>query len=172
VQYYANVGPWSCNVTATDDYAFNNVSRQQWNINHTFINPYFALNVTSLIDYGNLAVGDISTVQQANITNFGNTNINVSLYGYGNVTGDGLAMYCEVGNISVQNQKFNLIGGGDVSLYTNLSSTAQQVPGLTIFQQTNDSQRVVNQTYWLLYVPPNPFGRCNGTVVFQAEASV
>ena len=42
---------------------------------------------------------------------------------------------------------------------------------LKYYQQTNDAVPVINTTYWVLYVPPNPFGRCNGTVVFQAEAA-
>jgi hypothetical protein len=171
IQYYANVNNWTCNVTATDDYSFGNASRQQSLANQTHIDQLLALNVTPLIDYGNLAVGDTSAPQQANITNFGNRNINISVKGYGAALNDGLAMVCEVGNIAIQNEKYNLIGGGDITQYANLSSAATQIGNLTVMQQTNDSQPVINTSYWVLYVPPNPFGRCNGTVVFQAELS-
>jgi hypothetical protein len=172
VQYYANVGIWYCNVTATDPYNFTNSSmRTRWNHTTTHIDTLLALNVTPLIDYGELATGDYSTPQNANVTNLGNTNINVSVRGYGNVSGDGLAMYCQIGNIPIVNEMYNLVGGSNPALYTPLTGSATQIGGLTIVQQTNDSQQVINSTNWLLYVPPGPFGRCNGTVVFQAERS-
>jgi hypothetical protein len=172
VQYHANAGFWICNVTATDEYLFNgSVSRQGSNSNRTFIDGLLALNVTVLIDYGNMSVGDTSSPQEANITNIGNQNINVSVKGYARTINDGLAMMCEIGNISVQYEKYNIIGGTDITTYRNLSATHTQIANLTILQQTNDSQRVVNSTYWMLYVPPNPFGLCNGTVIFQAERS-
>jgi hypothetical protein len=171
VQYYANNGLWICNVTVTDPYTGWNLSvvnPQHSLFNRTNIDALLALNVTTLIDYGNLAVGDTSQPQQANVTNLGNRNINVSVFGYGNVSDDGLAMVCDVGNISIREEKFNLIGGGDVTQYTNLSNTRSNITGLTVGRQF-DPNLVINTTYWVLYVPPNPFGRCNGTVVFQAE---
>jgi len=171
VLYYANAGQWICNVTATDPYAFANASRNQSNYNVTSIDGLLALNVTALIDYGDLAVGDISSPEQANVTNFGNLDINVTVKGYGSTLDDGLSFTCEQGNISIEYEKHNLVGGSDPSAYTNLSSTLTQVSGLTIPQQTNDSQQEINTTYWLLVVPPNPFGLCNGSVVFQAESS-
>lgn len=171
IQYYADSFTWTCNVTATDSYNFGNTSRFGWNSNTTFINALLALNVTTLIDYGDLATGDLAPAQQANVTNLGNQNINVSVRGYGSALNDGLAMVCDIGNISVQHEKYNLIGGSDPTAYTNLSITATRIGGLTVQRQTNDSQQVLNTTYWTLYVPPGPFGRCNGTVVFQAETS-
>jgi hypothetical protein len=171
VQYYANASMWTCNVTATDPYVFGNASRLGSGFNYTHIDALLALNVTPLIDYGDLAVGDLSLAQQANITNFGNRNINISVRGYAVNSTYNLAMICDVGNISIEHEKFNLIGGSDLAQYTNLSNSSQLIPGLTVAQQTNDAQQVINTSYWVLYVPPNPFGRCNGTVVFQAEAS-
>jgi len=170
VQYHANTGWWICNVTATDDYDFNiSVNRTASNWNRTFMDSILALNVTQLIDYGNLSVGDTSEPQPANITNIGNTNINVSVSGYGRNLTDNLSFVCEIGNISIQHEKFNSIGGTDIAQYTNLSMTRRQIPSLTVVQQQNDSQQVINTSWWILYVPPNPFGLCNGTVVFHAE---
>jgi hypothetical protein len=171
LQYHANVGFWTCNVTAVDPYSFGNASRNNSLANTTYIDPLLALNVTTLIDYGDLATGDVSAAQQANVTNLGNLNINLSVRGYGNVSGDNLSFLCEVSNISIEYEKYNLIGGQDLATYTNLSGIATRVGGLTIAQQTNDSQRVLNSTYWVVQIPPGPFGRCNGTVVFQAEYS-
>jgi len=174
VEYYANAGTdWVCNVTATDSYAFNSsVGDSDSNYNITTVTPYYALNVTSLIDYGDMAVGDTSAAKDANITNFGNQNINISLKGYGSVENDGLAFVCDVGNITIDNEKFSLNQTGDYVVdYTSLTTAYQQVLNLTLPQQTNDSVQVTNTTYWRLYVPPNPFGQCNGTIVFQAESA-
>jgi hypothetical protein len=173
VQYHTNAGAWRCNVTAIDPYSFNNASKNQSNYNTTFIDALLALNVTQMIDYGDLATGDLSAAQQANVTNLGNRNINISVRGFGNASflPDGIGMYCEISNIPVYYQKFNLIGGADIAQYTNLTNTSRQITGLTVLQQTNDSQQVINSTNWVLFVPPGPFGRCNGTIVFQAESS-
>ncbi len=173
VLYFADAGSdWVCNVTATDSYAFNaSVGSSNSNSNLTTINQLLALNVTSLVDYGNMAVGDTSGPEEANVTNFGNQNINVSVLGYGNKSGDGLAFVCQIGNITIANEKFSLNQTDPYANYVPLSTTYQMIGGLTLLQQTNDAVPVVNSTYWRLYVPPNPFGQCNGTIVFQAESS-
>jgi hypothetical protein len=172
VYYNADNGTnWTANLTATSSYPFNGtVTNWSSNSNTTIINQLLALNVTSLIDYGNLAVGDTSAAQQANVTNFGNININVSVRGYGNTSNDSLAFVCQFNNISIANEKYSLNATADFATqYVALSSNFTIVNSLMLPQQQNDSQQVINNTYWRLYVPPNPFGQCNGTVVFQAE---
>jgi hypothetical protein len=172
IWYYANNGTnWLGNITAYSNYSFNSsVGNWSSNYTNTTINALLALNVTPLIDYGNMAVGDTSGPQTANVTNFGNLNMNVSVRGYGATQGDGLAFVCQIGNISIANEKYSLNQSGDFLIdYHSLSSVFTQIPSLTMPQQTNDTQQVINSTYWRLYVPPNPFGQCNGTIVFQAE---
>ncbi len=172
IWYYANNGSnWVCNVTATDSYVFNaSVGSQGWNDNSTTINALLALNVTRLIDYGDMSVGDTSGPEEANITNFGNTDINVSVKGYGAAENDGLSFDCDVGNISVDSQRYSLNQTGDFTTqYTQLQSSFNMIQNLTLVQETVDGTQIQNSTYWRLYVPPNPFGECNGTVVFQAE---
>lgn len=174
IYYYSNPGSnWTCNVTVTDNYPFNasvNGSTDYLS-NTTTINQLLALNVTPLIDYGNMAVGDTSSPVEANVTNFGNSNINISVKGYGATENDGLAFVCAIGNITVENEKYDLNQSALFTDYVNLSGTFTQIVNITLPQQTNDSQQVINNTYWRLYVPPNPFGQCNGTVVFQAETA-
>ena len=167
VYYYANPDEWTCMVYAENDYGFtDNLS------NTTTVNELLALNVTPLIDYGDLAVEDTSTPQEANVTNLGNSDINVSVYGYGDSPGDGLAMVCDIGDIAVDNQRFSLDELGDFNIdYASLAATPSLIAGLTLQQQTDPNQQVTNQTYWRLYVPPNPFGVCNGIIVFQAESA-
>ena len=171
VYYYANPSTqWMANITINDD-AFTpsvNVSAQ----NVSTILSLYALNVTPLIDYGDMAVTDTSPPIEANITNYGNENINISVKGYAQTEGDGLAFVCQVGNITIDNEKFSLNQTGDYAIdYDSLSNNFQPVTGLTLNQQINDAQQVINSTYWRLYIPPNPFGLCNGSIVFQAEQS-
>ncbi|MFH1770601.1 MAG: hypothetical protein ABH828_03515 [archaeon] len=166
VYYYANNGSdWRCNVTTVDNYNF---TASGYNV--TTLNPLYALNVTSEINYGDMAVEDTSTNSEtANITSFGNMNINVSLYGYGGnefTTGNGLAFICEIGNISVGNERYSLTDVAWASM-TNLTNESALISGFTMPQRT--TTEIINTTYWKLYVPPNPFGQCNGTVVFEAE---
>lgn len=164
IEYYANNGSnWICNATAIDEYNFT-VSESAT----TTMNALYALNLTTLIDFGDMAVEDTSTTEQANITNFGNMDINISLYGYGVTPNDGLAFDCDIGNITIDNERHSLVVQA-WSLMTNLTSAANNINNLTLAQRTDDTTPVINTTYWRLYIPPNPFGNCTGNIVFQAE---
>jgi hypothetical protein len=165
VYYYANNGTWNCNVTAVDTY--NTTGTAQ---NTTVIFPLYALNVTEGIDYGAVAVGDTSLERSANVTNFGNRMINISLEGYGVTRGDGLAMNCTVsGNITVDNERYATSPGVTWPSMTSLTSSAVTVAGLSMPKQTLPGTPIVNATYWQLYIPPNPAGNCTGYIIFQAE---
>lgn len=167
VYYYANNGTWNCSVIAAD--TFNKTGN---NSNTTYLYPLYALNVTDGIDYGQVSVDDDSFTKNANVTNFGNMNINVSVEGYGVTRGDGLAMNCSIdGTISVEYERFSLTDSGNWVDKTPLSSTPQLIPNLTISKQTVPSTPITNTTYWQLRIPPNPAGNCTGFVIFQAEAS-
>ena len=166
VVHYANNGSWSCNVSTKDLYEAQDFT--DWLVNTTSVNELFALNVTDVIDYGDLAVMDFSLDIPATITNFGNVDINVSVMGYGEVEGDGLGLVCEEGSdISVENQRFSLGSGSDWLTMTALSSS-QQDAGLTLLQPTDVTNPVQSVIYWRLFVPPNPFGECVGTIRFTA----
>ena len=167
VYYYANNGTWNCTAYAVD--TFNKTGNRT---NSTSLLPLYALNVTEGINYGNVAVESDSLTQTANITNFGNMPINISLEGYGIVRGDGLAMNCSLsGNISIQNERFSL---SDTGLWIDkiaLTSSPQIVSNLTLIKQTSPASPVINTTYWQLHIAPNPSGNCSGYVIFSAEAS-
>jgi len=174
VFYYANNGTWIANITVNDSSGLNMTDSDTDN---STIDPLYALNVTPLIDFGNMAVGDtyIAAPPSANVTNFGNMNINISVYGFGgdNETGgSGFAMICEQRNITLPNERYDLSSATAYPAMTRISGVANMT-GLTIPQQTNDSQQQINATYWRLHVnvSTNPFGECNGTVVFAAEAT-
>lgn len=163
VAYFANNGTWYCNVTATDNKNFTGARNAS-----TRINSLYALNVTDVIDYGNLSVTDYSNNITATVTNFGNTNLNVSVLGYGATQGDGLGFVCTVGtNISVQYERFTANASADWATKIPLNASNQDMR-VTIARQTDDNTPVTQGTYWQLYVPPNPFGLCTGTVRFTA----
>ncbi|MDD9954098.1 MAG: hypothetical protein OXR66_07225 [Candidatus Woesearchaeota archaeon] len=168
VAFHALNGSWNCTVEANDTISLTG----QGSVGTTFA-EVLALNVTTLIDYGEMAVGEYSANQTANISNIGNVGINISVQGYGASIGDNLSFDCAQGNISIGLEKFDANGSADYDTKLNLSSTFQNVPGLTI-NRTDNATPYVNSTYWQLYLPPslNAFGLCNGTVIFQAEASV
>jgi hypothetical protein len=163
--YYSNNGTWICNVTTTDNYnATGSLT------NTTYIYPLYALNITDGIDYGNVPVEGMSNDIQANITNFGNMGINISVEGYAITRGDGLAMNCSIfGNIPVNYEKFALDNNTVYASKNTLTTTPGMIPGLTMPKQIN-STLILNSTYWQLYIPPNPAGNCSGFIIFSAEA--
>ena len=124
-----------------------------------------------------MAVGDTTiNAVVANITNFGNTNINISLYGFGGdneTTGAGLSMICDVRNITLSNERYGLSSATIYDSMNPVTGAYAPIAGLTIPQQTDDAQPVINSTYWRLYVnvTTNPFGICNGTVIFSASGA-
>jgi hypothetical protein len=163
VYYFANNGTWYCNATATNTMNFTGSRNAS-----TRINALYALNVTDVIDYGNLSVTDYSKNITATVTNYGNTNLNVSVLGYGAVQGDGLGFVCALGtNISVQFQRFSGLVTDDWATKIPLATTNQDMR-ITLSRQLDDVVPVTANTYWQLYVPPNPFGLCTGTVRFTA----
>lgn len=168
VYYYANNGTWNCFVDIIDL-----AGKTGNNTNTTVVYPLYALNITDGIDYGNVAVEDYSVNRTANITNFGNMPLNVSVEGYGVTRGDGLAMNCSInGNITVGMERFS-ISDVDWSLMTPLTSTSQSISGLTVPKQTFPNNQMINTTYWQLYVnvSNNPAGNCTGFILFTAESS-
>lgn len=172
VWYYANNGTWKANATANDSFG-----AKDNDYGNASIAALLALNVTELIDFGNLAVTETSpTSVQANVTNLGNIPINVSVYGFGgndSVAGAGLAMLCEIRNITLPNERYDLNPATIYDSMIPLTSAPALIPLLKISKQTQPDSQMINSTYWRLHVnvTTNPFGICNGTVVFSAEYS-
>ena len=167
VYYYANNGSnWLCGATVIDSYNLTN-----YQTNTTTIQAYYALNVTPLIDYGNMLLGTYSPNITANVSNIGNALINLSVRGYGGfnpATGSGYAMFCQFGNITIANERFSINSSDDWATKTVLSSNLQNITGFSI-PKTNGTL-LPNATYWQIYTDPTnaPFGICNGTVEFNA----
>lgn len=169
VWYYANNGTWQVNATVNDSY-----SKTDNSVGNVTILPLLAINVTNLIDFGQLAVTETSvTAIQANVTNFGNRQINITVYGFGGddeATGAGFAMMCEQRNLTLDNERYSLSSSDDYDVMTSITGAPVTVDGFTLAHQVDDAVPVVDSTYWRLHinVSTNPFGICNGTVVFAA----
>jgi hypothetical protein len=167
INFYANNGSWSCEVRANDSSGFRGN-----NSNTTSINALYALNVTPLLDYGNVSAGEIAGNATANITNLGNMNINISVKGYARTINDGLAFVCDQGQLTVDVERFSANDTADFAVKQTLTNALQRVSGLTVNRSVNATQ-VTNVTYWEVYADPAQpaFGNCTGTVIFQAEAT-
>lgn len=170
VTYHAFPGQWNCTTW------LNNTLNTPINgTNASTVLPLYALNITDVIDYGDMAVYETSGVRSVNVTNWGNMPINLTLYGFGgttNSTGNNLSFMCPDGystNISVDNARWTLHGDIPWANMINLTSYPVRMNNLTIYKQSTDAN-IWNTTYWKLYVPPNPFGACNGTLVYEAMA--
>ena len=172
--YNANPGAWVCNITAADTVGITATA----NISAT-VNELISLMVPDEINFGDVPVTNYSSNIPVNITNVGNRNINVSLYAFGSAENDTLAMVCQYGNISLNNERYTMWNGtsdlvpfANMSLLNNSNTSASQIPQLTIFQYNATYNASVNTTVWRLYVPVGPLGTpsglCNGTVVFRA----
>lgn len=173
VMYYSNNGTWICNISVFNSYSQVNPNFTGSGYGTTVFYPVYALNVTDGIDYGGVAVEEYSVDKTANITNLGNMGINITVEGYAISRGDGLAMNCSLsGNIAVQNERFATASGVTYGLKTQLTSSlgGVMVPGLTMPKQTNASM-IQNETYWQLYIPPNPAGNCTGYILFTAVST-
>lgn len=166
VEYYATNGTWTCNASVID-----NKNLTDDGSNTTTINALYALNVTPLLDYGEVDAGDIVGNITANVTNLGNLPINITVQGYGSTPGDNLAFICEFGNLTVEVQHFAANDSAAFNDKQVLSSSFQDIFNMTI-NKTVDGSPAVNSTWWELYIDPlqAAAGGCNGTLVFQAEA--
>ena len=177
IWYYATNGTWICNMTVTDQ--GGEATERQYYLNSSnnasaTVNTVVAINVPAEIDYGNLSVTETSSDMPANISNFGNTPINISVRGYGGTTnpdnpGD-LCMECAYGNISIEYEKYSLASGTDYSVMTALTNASTEMDlSLPVRTDDNGYGNDTNTTYWKLQIPLSIGGICNGTLVFVGQ---
>lgn len=177
IEYYANNATWN----ATGE-VYDNNSWSGRNSNIITINPLLAFALPDILDYGIVNSTEVSTEKELNVTNAGNVWLNLSLFGFGAVEGDGNAMNCTYGylrNISIEYEQYNLTSSNSSSpidftsfdsIYKNLTSTPVVNP-FNLRYRTNDTDAGVdesNSTYWRIYVPVGVAGNCTGNIVFGA----
>lgn len=171
VFFHAEPGAWNCSVYVVDQYNYEATDFADTLKN---ISKLFALELnTTTIDYGNLAVGDVSGEEQVNIKNTGNSDINISVDGYGSIRGDGLAMNCSFGtSIAVGYERYAIFPDSNYSVnMTSLTSSplTYGIANLTIIETDDDTANSTNLTYWRISVPFGvEAGPCNGSIVFSA----
>jgi hypothetical protein len=163
--YYASNGTWHCNATVSNGYAFSSIGNAS-----TIVMALYAVNVTNGLIFGNVSADSPSSEFTANVTNFGNMPINITLQGYARTQGDNIGMNCSDNtNITITNIRFSLASSVFASK-TSLTG-AQQQSGLSMLRQTTLSQ-INNITYWQAQPDPGPRNRtCSGNIIFSAEQS-
>jgi len=171
VFYYANSGNWTCLTSAQD-----NLSMRGNSTDGTFINSLLSVGVQSKIDFGSVGTESVSNEKIVNVTNYGNVAINLSLYGYGQNPGDGLAMNCTTGNVTIGDERYNLTSSNP-GLITGpqFDSNYQNLTGLYTVRKfdlnkKNNSFNATKPTYWRIKLHPVVTGNCSGSVVFGASS--
>jgi len=173
LMYNANPGSWNCTVNVTNNYFPAQSS------NSTYVNPLLAFGLPNVIDYGVVNVTEVSLENVTNVTNYGNTQVNLSLSGYAQTEGDGYSMNCSLGAspfIQIEHEKYNLTNStlGSLTLaqaeatYINLTSGPVVKQFELNYHQTEGPNDAVNSTYWRIYVPKGVAGTCNGRIIFGA----
>ena len=180
--YYTNNGTsWICNMSISDN--AGNATERRMIFNSTrnssaaTINSVVGIDVPNLIDYGNLSVTETSENKIANITNYGNIPINISVRGWGgdNVSIDNVgnfSMLCQYGNISVGWEKWSMDVNTGYNDMANLTGPSAPM-NFTLPVRVPDTElgNSTNATYWKIQIPLTVGGTCNGTVEFSASAA-
>lgn len=165
LRYYAdNTTNWICNATVKDSegVSASNVS------NYATVTPLVAIKIPDLLDYGNLAVNQISNDTAANVTNAGNRNANISVEGYGQTPLDGYAFICDFGTIALSYERYNVTVNSTFSDMSQLTGATTMIPSFYVPQRTSESADSINQTYWKVQIPIGAGGVCNGKILFTA----
>ncbi len=129
-----------------------------------------ALDVTSAINYGELALsGDTGIMDSTTtVTNTGNEGIDVDVDGFGSGDGDGYSMTCTWGTIPVANEKYSATANVAYGSRTALSDTAAE-QDMDIAQRTDAV--TTGALYWGFGLPADGVGgTCSGAVVFTASS--
>jgi hypothetical protein len=164
LQYYAVNGTWHCNATAT-----TTLEISLENSTEGIIYPLYAVNVSDILNYGDVISGQYSSEKTLQIINAGNMPINVSVRGYGGdnpVTGEGNAFSCAERNISIEHERYSLLS---IPYNSKLQLTSSDKDmAFTLIKQTIFGAFISQDTFWGLYVPPGKKSQCSGTIVLTA----
>ncbi len=174
IEYYAEAGSWACQFNITDNYSSSITTQDATNVN-----TLLAIAVDSPMGFGEMNAGEVSQEKEAQITNYGNVKMNLTLNGYGQTPLDGNAMECGTTDISIDYMKFNLTQSNSSDLtfqefetiYQNLTSSPVQYD-FNLNSRQNDLNNEANaSTYWRVYLPVGVGNNCAGNIVFAATQS-
>ncbi len=180
--YYANNATWSCNVTATDNHSIK--GRQ--GVDYANMNELIALGIPDTINFGSVSPGGTSIINKTNVTNLGNKELDLSIYGYANnfTTSDNAMNCTNNANITLGYLRYNITAGADPSFckaadfswtanYWNLtnSSNAKNWTSFNLGKQNTEGTLMRNYTCWILQLPLGVSGTCRGVVSISAFKS-
>ncbi len=164
--YYARAGNWSCTFRAEDDMGFGSLGSAS-----SSVETLYAFNLSpSGIAYGLLLPGEISDDVPVVVTNLGNSPLDMALEGYAQVPGDGLALVCDVGNTSIEDERYALSGGALFESMAPLTPAPVQVDAFDL-EPRNDSFAGQRTLYWKVRLGVPQKGGCSGFVTFTAVQS-
>ena len=167
VQYYANATEWTCKLIAIDNTSATGTN----NITTVTVSALKALSTDSTIAFSELALGATSGENSITVTNTGNTQIDVSVDGYGSSDGDGYAMTCSIGGseIPLSKIKYNLTSGQDFdTAMTSLTDVAVILADFDLVK-TTDGTPSTKAIFWKLRMPSSDVGgTCSGKIVVTA----
>lgn len=162
ITYYATNGTWICNASVYDSY--NEMAHGD---DTTYINELYAINLTPLIDFGDVPTGNISNEITSFVTNIGNVEVDIGIDAYADFDGDGAAMNCTNANISLNDEKYSLVPGTLFDLMTPVTDTMANIASFNLGKQINSTSSV-KELYWKVRPTPGSLGDCQGVVVFTA----
>jgi hypothetical protein len=174
VFYYAVSDTWTCEIKVGDG-KINSSGTDQ-----TFVNSLLSIGLVDSMNFSVGGVGEVSDEIEIIVSNFGNVEIDLNLWGYSQTEGDNLAMNCTSGDIPVYYKKYNLTSSvsGNLTL-GEFESNYVNLTGMDYTADFNLSYRLddltfdaFDSTFWRIYVPNNVSGICQGNIVFGAVVSV
>jgi len=176
VIYHSNNATWRCNVTTID-----NLSATGFASEDSFtINELVALDVSSILDYGELSLGSTSVQRIVNVTNLGNIQIDIKIYGFANnFTTSPNSFNCTSGtiaNITLANHRYNVTVSGIAfgSMFRLLNETNEITwSSLNLSKKLSSETKVsLNKTYWRVQIPSSEIGgTCRGVISYTAVKS-
>jgi len=189
VQYYANNATWACNLSV-----FDASNKENSTYDNSTFNVLAALNVPGTMYFGSLNLGDNRT-NTTNVTNTGNVQLGIKIYGYANnQSNSSAALNCTTAggiksNITLDHLQYNVshneggiscrdFGYGLNSFNLTNSSNEKRWNStgnrFKLFQRQNDAFESKNATCWVLRIPQageetiDPGGVCTGVLSFVA----
>ncbi|MBR9693102.1 hypothetical protein GOV07_04200 [Candidatus Woesearchaeota archaeon] len=164
--YYARSMNWTCTYRVVDELGY-----ESFGINNSFVEPLYAFNLTpQFIAYGLINPGNISGERSVTVTNLGNAELDMALDGYAQVNGDGLALVCDVGNTSIEDERYAISSGLSWSVMTQLSDVAIQADEFNL-PPRNESFDGEKDIYWRVRLGVPQKGNCTGFVTFTGVQS-
>lgn len=149
---------WTARVVTTDDSS----AASSASTATTEVASLIALDATSSISYGTIALAGTSSQQTATITNTGNRNMDATVAADGGMTCDGR------GTISVGQVHWSL-----TSSFAYASGTVLTTSAVSLNNSTAQRTGGVSSTpsYWLLQLPSTGIaGTCTNTLTLTAQA--